>query len=170
MDAIEEHESKYSKAHMLEILFPGNTNSLGTAFGGHMLSLMDKAAAFAAGRYSLTAVVTASIDRVDFRVPIRVGDVIELVGTVVGVGHTSMSVRVDVFKEDRATRAQTLATQGFFVMVSIGADGKPTMVNRPAPRANGAADSPAESPAELQADAQAESRENSQGDSRGEPA
>ena len=132
MDAITEHDSKYSKAQMLEIIFPGNTNSLGTAFGGHMLSLMDKAAAFAAGRYSLTAVVTASIDRVDFRVPIRVGDVVELVGTVVGVGHTSMSVRVDVFKEDRATRAQTLATQGFFVMVSIGTDGN--TVNRPEPR------------------------------------
>ena len=61
MDAISEDDSKYSKANMLEIIFPGNTNSLGTAFGGHMLSLMDKAAAFAAGRYSLTAVVTASI-------------------------------------------------------------------------------------------------------------
>ena len=44
MDAIAEHEAKYSKERsMLEIIFPGNTNSLGTAFGGHMLSLMDKA-------------------------------------------------------------------------------------------------------------------------------
>jgi acyl-CoA hydrolase len=145
MDAIAEHDSKYSKAQMLEIIFPGNTNSLGTAFGGHMLSLMDKAAAFAAGRYSLTAVVTASIDRVDFRVPIRVGDVVELVGTVVGVGHTSMSVRVDVFKEDRATRAQTLATQGFFVMVSIGPDGKTATVNRPEPRAESQVETQAES-------------------------
>jgi acyl-CoA hydrolase len=132
MDAIAEHEAKYSKAHMLEIIFPGNTNSLGTAFGGHMLSLMDKAAAFAAGRYSLTAVVTASID-------------VELVGTVVGVGHTSMSVRVDVFKEDRATRVQTLATQGFFVMVSIGPDGKPATVNRPEPRAESQVEMQAES-------------------------
>ena len=62
---------------MLEIIFPGNTNSLGTAFGGHILSLMDKAAAFAAGRYSLTPVVTASIDKIDFRVPIKNGDALE---------------------------------------------------------------------------------------------
>ncbi len=115
-------------ARMMELIFPGDTNSLGSAFGGYILSLMDKCAAFAAGRYCFGAVVTASIDRVDFRVPIRVGDVIELVGRVDSVGRTSMKVEVNVFKENRATRNQTLCTTGHFVMVALGADGKPTEV------------------------------------------
>ena len=118
-------------ARMLEIIFPSNTNSLGTAFGGHILSLMDKAAAFAAGRYAMTPVVTASIDRVDFRVGIKNGDVIELVGRVEAVGRTSMRVRVDVFKEARSTREHTLATTGHFVMVALGPDGKLVQVARP---------------------------------------
>lgn len=116
---------------MLEIIFPGNTNSLGTAFGGHILSLMDKAAAFAAGRYSLTPVVTASIDKIDFRVPIKNGDALELIARVESVGNTSMRVRVDVFKENRATREQVLCTIGHMVMISIGSDGKPCTVNHP---------------------------------------
>jgi acyl-CoA thioesterase YciA len=120
-------------AHLLEVVFPGDTNHLGTAFGGYIMSLMDKAAAFAAGRYSRApAVVTASIDRVDFHVPIRAGDILELVGSVESVGRTSMRVRVEVFKEDRATRDQTLATVGHFVMVAVGDDGKPLPVPRPA--------------------------------------
>ncbi len=117
-------------ARMLEIIFPGNTNSLGTAFGGHILSLMDKAAAFAASRYCLTPVVTASIDKLDFRVPIKNGDAIELIACVESVGNTSMRVRVDVFKENRSTREQVLCTTGFVVMVSIGSDGTPKTVNR----------------------------------------
>jgi acyl-CoA thioesterase YciA len=118
-------------ARMLEIIFPGNTNSLGTAFGGHILSLMDKAAAFAAGRYSLTPVVTASIDKIDFRVPIKNGDALELIACVESVGNTSMRVRVDVFKENRATREQVLCTTGHMVMISIGSDGKPCTVKHP---------------------------------------
>ena len=122
-------------ARLLEVIFPGHTNHLGTAFGGHILSLMDKAAAFAAGRYARSpGVVTASFDRVDFRVPIRSGDILEVVGRVEAVGRTSMRVRVDVLKEDRLTRARTLATTGTVTMVAIGEDGRPAPVPPFGPR------------------------------------
>ncbi len=114
---------------MLEIIFPGQTNSLGTAFGGHILSLMDKAAAFAAGRYCMGPVVTASFDRIDFRVPIRNGDVLEIIAHVESVGRTSMNVQVNVFKEDRLTRSRTLATTGHVTMIAIGPDGRPRPVH-----------------------------------------
>ena len=116
-------------ARLLEVIFPGDTNHLGTAFGGHVLSLMDKAAAFAAGRHSRSAaVVTAMIDRVEFRVPVRSGDILELVGRVASVGRTSMRVLVEVFLEDRRSGARTLATSGTFVMVALDDAGSPTAV------------------------------------------
>lgn len=115
---------------MLEIIFPGQTNSLGTAFGGHILSLMDKAAGFAAGRYCKGPVVTASIDKVDFHVPIRNGDALEIVAHVESVGRTSMRVRVNVYREARDTREHTLATTGQITMVAIGADGRPRTVEK----------------------------------------
>ena len=113
---------------MLEIIFPGQTNSLGTAFGGHILSLMDKAAAFAAGRYCKGPVVTASIERIHFRVPIKNGDALEIVAHVESVGRTSMRVCVNVYREARDTREHTLATTGHITMVAIGADGRPRTV------------------------------------------
>jgi acyl-CoA hydrolase len=112
----------------MEIIFPANTNNLGAAFGGHILSLMDKAAALAAGRHARGTVVTASIDRVDFRVPIRGGDVVEFIGAVISTGRSSLRVQVDVFTESRATGARTLATTGVFVMVHLGEDGLPRAV------------------------------------------
>lgn len=122
-------------ARMLEIIFPGQTNSLGTAFGGHILSLMDKAAAFAAGRYCLGPVVTASIDKVDFRVPIKSGDALEIVAHVESVGRSSMRVNVNVYREARNTREHTLATTGYVTMVAIGEDGKPRAVEKLGDRA-----------------------------------
>jgi acyl-CoA thioesterase YciA len=112
----------------MEIIFPANTNNLGAAFGGHILSLMDKAAALAAGRHARGTVVTASIDKVDFRVPIHSGDVVEFIGVVMAVGRTSLRVQVDVYRESRQTQARTLATSGVFVMVHLNDDGIPSPV------------------------------------------
>ncbi|MBB5296436.1 acyl-CoA thioesterase [Deinococcus metallilatus] len=117
-----------SRARMLELVFPKDTNYLGTAFGGFVLSLMDKAASVAAVRHARGAVVTARMDGVDFRLPIRVGDAVALDAHVVKVGRSSMQVRVDVFRENMASGEQQLATTGFFVFVAVDEDGKPCPV------------------------------------------
>ncbi|GEM47122.1 acyl-CoA thioesterase [Deinococcus cellulosilyticus] len=117
-----------SEARMLEIIFPANTNNLGTAFGGHILSLMDKAASIAAVRHCRKTVVTVSMDTVTFHVPIKVGDAVNLYAQVVKVGRTSMHIQVDVHKENLATAEQVLATSGRFVFVALDAEGKPTPV------------------------------------------
>ena len=66
------------RARMLELVFPKDTNYHGTAFGGWVLALMDKAASVAAVRHAGGNVVTARMDGVDFHVPIRVGDAVAL--------------------------------------------------------------------------------------------
>lgn len=120
--------SSRSGARMLELVFPKDTNYLGTAFGGFVLSLMDKAASVAAVRHSRSAVVTARMDGVDFHVPIRVGDAVALEAQVVKVGRSSMTVRVDVHREHLASGEQQLATSGTFVFVAVDEHGRPIPV------------------------------------------
>lgn len=115
-------------AEMLELVFPKDTNYLGTAFGGFVLSAMDKAASVAAVRHCKGTVVTARMDAVDFHVPIRVGDAMSLSARVVKVGRSSMTIRVDVYREHLASGDQQLATSGSFVFVAVDAAGRPVPV------------------------------------------
>jgi acyl-CoA hydrolase len=113
---------------MIEMVFPDQTNHYGTLFGGHALRLMDKAAFVAASRHARSAVVTACSERVDFNVPARHGDLIELTATVIGTGRTSMTVAVELFAEDLLTGDRSLCAQGRFVLVAVDHRGKPRPV------------------------------------------
>lgn len=117
-----------SRARMLELVFPNVTNYHGTAFGGWVLSLMDKAASVAAVRHSGGNVVTARMDAVDFHMPIRLGDAVALDARVIKVGRTSMTIQVDVYRETMASGEQQLATSGLFVFVAVDENGKPRPV------------------------------------------
>ena len=121
-----EQRLEFSEARSLEHIFPGNTNPLGNAFGGYIVSLMDKIAAFSAYRFSGGVVVTASIDKLSFNVPILMGDYVEIVARVESVGRSSMRVRVEVFRV--TFEAQILATSGHFVFVALDEHGKPRAV------------------------------------------
>ncbi len=118
----------HSSARTLELVFPKDSNHNGTAFGGFVLSLMDKAASMAAVRHAKETVVTARMDAIDFHIPIRVGDALALEARVVRVGRTSMTVQVEVFREVLATGQQDLATSGTFIFVAIDQDGRPIPV------------------------------------------
>ena len=116
------------EAQMLELIFPQDTNHLGTAFGGYILSLMDKVASIAAVRHAKQTVVTARMDAVEFHVPVKVGSAVALEAKVYEVGRTSMKVHVDVLLEDLTTGEQKLATSGNFVFVALDENGKPSRV------------------------------------------
>jgi acyl-CoA hydrolase len=113
------------EAKVLEFVFPTDTNHLGTIFGGALVAWMDKAAAFAAIRRARSTVVTASIDSIDFKVPIKQGDIVELVARVERVGRTSLRTRVEVNREDALDGSRQLCTVGHFTMVAVGEDGRP---------------------------------------------
>jgi acyl-CoA hydrolase len=113
------------EAKILEFVFPTDTNHLGTIFGGALVAWMDKAAAFAAIRRARSTVVTASIDSIDFKVPIKQGDIVELVARVERVGRTSLRTRVEVNREDALDGSRQLCTVGHFTMVAVGEDGRP---------------------------------------------
>jgi uncharacterized protein (TIGR00369 family) len=117
-----------TEVRMAEIVFPNHTNHMGTLFGGQALAWMDKAAFLAAARYSRRTVVTARSDQVDFKLPIRVGQMVETIGRVVRVGRSSMHVEVELVTEDLLSGARQLCTKGTFVMIALDAEGHPTGV------------------------------------------
>lgn len=111
-----------------EIVFPTDVNHYGTLFGGKAVAMMDVVASIAAMRASHKPVVTASIDRVDFKAPIREGDFVETVARVVAIGRTSVTVEVELWGEIPTTGERRLSTVGKFVLVAIDRDGRPTPI------------------------------------------
>lgn len=113
---------------LVEMVFPEQTNHYGTLFGGQALALMDKAAFVVASRYARRTVVTASSEKCDFHVPVREGQLVELLARVIATGRTSMTVEVDLVSEDLLSGDRQLATRGRFVMVALDAHGRPAAV------------------------------------------
>ena len=121
-----------AETRICEFVFPPDTNHLGTLYGGTLMGWMDKAAGIAAFRYAGTpVVVTAAVDKLEFRVPIHQGELVELLAHVESHGRTSMVVRVDVHREDPVTRTRELCTVGTFTMVALDEEGHPTPVRGP---------------------------------------
>jgi acyl-CoA hydrolase len=116
-----------AEARYAQIVLPGDANNYGSLFGGALLQWMDKTAAIAAMRFSGRSVVTASLESIDFRLPIHVGAMVEVVAHVIYAGRTSMIIRVEVFTEELGGQRR-LCTDGFFSMVAVDADGHPTPI------------------------------------------
>lgn len=118
-----------SRCVMTQIVMPGHTNGAsGVLFGGVMMQWIDVCAGVAAMRHAGGAVVTASIDRLDFIVPVRLGDVVILQAMVNDTHKTSMEVGCRVEVEDPATHERRYTTQAYLTFVAMGSDGKPREV------------------------------------------
>lgn len=104
--------------HLIDIVFPGDTNHHDTLFGGTALSHMDKVAFVAATRFGRRSFVTASCERIDFAAPAARGNIIDFTAKVVSTGNTSLVVEVDMYAEDLLTGDRVLCTTGKFNMVS----------------------------------------------------
>jgi acyl-CoA hydrolase len=118
---------------LTKIVMPGQTNALGTLFGGVALSLMDEAAAIVAIRHARGSVVTAHMNSVDFRAPVRLGEAVVVTATLRSVGRSSMRLSVVLYGEDMASGERRLCTDAEVVMVALHDDGTPREV-APLPR------------------------------------
>jgi acyl-CoA hydrolase len=108
-----------SRSEMVEVVLPNDTNVLGNVLGGRVMHLIDIAGAIAAHRHSSSYVVTASVDYLDFRSPIRVGELIILKSSVNRVFHTSMEVGVKVFSENVLTGERQHTSSAYLTFVAI---------------------------------------------------
>ena len=113
-----------------ELMMPGDANNLGHVFGGVILAMMDKTAAIAAFRHSRASVVTVSIDRVDFREPIHLGDLVVMKASINYVGRTSMEVGVRVEAEELLSGRRRHTNSCYLTYVAIDRLGHPVEVPR----------------------------------------
>jgi acyl-CoA hydrolase len=114
-----------------EVIFPTDTNHYHTLFGGKAVAMMDIVASIAAIRAARKPVVTASIDRIDFKAPVKAGEFAETVATVMRVGRTSITLRVELWAENPISGERRLSTVGTFVMVAVDREGRPVPIREP---------------------------------------
>lgn len=117
-----------SRCRMNELVLPNDTNKLGNLMGGRLLHFMDICGAIAAQRHSNRTVVTASVDNVDFRSAIRLGEVVVLEAVVNRAFTTSMEVEINVWAEDPSTGAQRRSNRAFYTFVAVDQSGQPIPV------------------------------------------
>lgn len=116
-----------------QLMLPQHSNNLGLVFGGVILAMMDTASAVCAIRHARSTCVTASVDRVDFREPIHLGDLVIMKCSVNYVGRTSMEVGVRVEAEDLQTGNRRHTNSCYLTFVAIDRNGRPIEVPRLVP-------------------------------------
>jgi acyl-CoA hydrolase len=116
---------------MTQIVMPMHTNGVaGVMFGGVMMQWIDVCAGVAAMRHARGAVLTASIDRLDFLSPVHVGEVVVLQAQVNFVARTSMEVGCRVETEDMPTRSRRYVTKAYLTFVAMDDTGKPRPIEK----------------------------------------
>lgn len=108
-------------------MMPKDTNQYGTIFGGVILSLLDVAGGVEAHRQTKgRPVVTVAMNEVQFKEPVRVGELVSFYATTTRIGRTSLTVHVDVEAESYGRRVHV--TSADIVYVAIDEQGRPTPV------------------------------------------
>ncbi|HZX73515.1 MAG TPA: acyl-CoA thioesterase [Cyclobacteriaceae bacterium] len=119
---------KESVVSMTELVLPNDTNTLNNLMGGRLMHWMDVVSAIAAQRHSNNIVVTASVDNISFRHPIRLGNVVTLKAKVTRSFNSSMEVRIDVDAEDVPSSTKIESNSAYFTFVAVDQAGKPVDV------------------------------------------
>lgn len=118
-----------SRVEMTQIVMPTHTNGVGgVLFGGMLVQWIDVCGAVAAMRHCGGAAVTASIDRLDFLVPIHVGDVVVLQAQVNYAARTSMEVGCRVETENPRTGERRYTTKAYLTFVALDSNGRPRKI------------------------------------------
>lgn len=113
---------------MNELVLPNDTNTLNNLMGGRLLHWMDIAAAISAQKHCNRIVVTASVDNVSFKHPIKLGDVITIEAKVTRAFNTSVEVRLDVWAENIPSGSRAKSNEAYYTFVALDQDGKTVSV------------------------------------------
>lgn len=117
-----------SAIEMRQLVMPGDTNALGTIFGGTIMSWMDIAAAMCAQRHAEKSAVTVHISNIDFISPIKLGAQVHLKASINYVGKSSMIIGVRVESENPYTGEVKLTTKAYLTFVAVDENGSPSSV------------------------------------------
>lgn len=117
-----------SSAQLIRWMGITDANGAGNVHGGTIMRLADEAAALAAIKHARQRVVTVGMDRMNFRIPIFVGDLVTLSATVNAAWKSSMEVGVRVDAEDPRTGEARHTNTAFITLVALDDHGRPAQV------------------------------------------
>ena len=113
---------------MTELVLPNDTNTLNNLMGGRLMHWMDIVSAISAQKHSNCTVVTASVDNISFKHPIRLGNVVTLRANVTRAFNSSMEVRIYVEAEDIPSEKKIDSNSAYFTFVAVDRSGSPIEV------------------------------------------
>jgi acyl-CoA hydrolase len=109
---------------MNELVLPNDTNTLNNLMGGRLLHWMDIAAAISGQKHCNRIVVTASVDNVSFKHPIKLGDVISIEAKVTRAFNTSIEIRLDVWAENIPSGTRVKSNEAYYTFVALDEEGR----------------------------------------------
>jgi acyl-CoA hydrolase len=125
------HKKKFPRESFVsitELVLPNDTNTLNNLMGGRLMHWMDIVSAIAGQKHSNSTVVTASVDNISFRQPIRLGNVVTLKARVTRAFNSSMEVRIDVDAEDIPAESKVSSNSAYFTFVAVDKNGQPVPI------------------------------------------
>jgi len=125
-----------SQITMTELVFPNHTNQLGTLFGGQLMYWIDICASLSAEKLTGRVCVTASVDKIDFHHPVKLGDAVILLSSVNRVFNTSLEVGVKVFAQSFKEGAEMHTNSAYLTFVCVDSQGKPVKAIEAVPETN----------------------------------
>jgi len=114
------------------LMMPRDTNAMGSIFGGVILAEVDLAAAVEAHKFHPSRIVTVAMDKVEFKQPVQVGDLVSFFTETTRIGRTSITVHVSVWAQRRFGGGDVVhVTEASVTMVAVDDRGQPTPVLKP---------------------------------------
>lgn len=120
--------AKESFTIMNELVLPNDTNTFGNLMGGRLMYWMDIAAGISAGKHCNAPCMTASVDNLSFKNPIKLGNVVHIEAKVSRAFNTSMEVHLKVWGEDSLHQYKYESNEAYFTFVALDPNGKPRIV------------------------------------------
>lgn len=115
---------------MNELVLPNDTNIFGNLMGGRLMYWMDIAAAMAASKHCNAPCMTASVDNLSFKNPIKLGNIVHIEAKVSRAFNTSMEIHLQVWGEDALHQYKYESNEAYFTFVALDPNNKP----RPVPK------------------------------------
>lgn len=119
---------KDTYASSVRIVMPNDTNTLGNLMGGNLLNWMDVTAAISAQRFSRRVCVTAAVNNVSFKRPIKLGDIVTIHAQVTRSFTSSMEIYMNVQVENHVTGMPSLCNEAMYTFVAVDQLGVPIAV------------------------------------------
>lgn len=125
---VKQRTPKDTYASSTRIVMPNDTNTLGNLMGGNLLQWMDITSAISAHRCSRRVCVTAAVNNVSFKQPIKLGDVVTIHAEVTRSFNSSMEVFMRVHVEDHVSGEERLCNEAMYTFVAVDQLGAPISV------------------------------------------